>query len=222
MSLESIDTSATFPPDTTERMSATAAADLVVLNWFPSFFRPFAISGMWGGREVQVELTADSLWRGEAIRAERSFTDIDVAEPGLTSCLLKMLRAQPGDIACVIRGALCHRPPVHGAELGWYGHMRVPVAGHGEGLLGLTCVYFSWRPGHVEITVSFPVAGYPLTSHGPFRAGDRRIPETPFVNIVEENQKHLLRTIAQLPKVLAPIATGLDWEKLGRMIGNGQ
>ncbi len=132
------------------------------------FFTPREIRGFVNRVPVSHDLKSGEqwnrvpLWKGESVIPDFPLSHLD-ADSSLFSAVA------PGNrIELQFYGGLFHQPPVPGAIRDWYGRIltRGPSAS-APWLSSVIAVRLDWNDFGRAIWVSFPFAGYPLTSIGP-------------------------------------------------------
>lgn len=211
MGLDAISVFAKLRPEATAGLTPAAFLD-AARRCLPAFFMPREVLGSIAGQELERRLLSDArpgapeLWLGEQAPAGAPLTRLT---PDFT--LLEDLRGA-GAVELLMRGGLCHRPPLPGGEVGWYGRVVLdPQGTAGGGFAYLVTVRLDWNDLGHGATVTFPFAGYPLTRHLPSVDASFRVRDTALVDVVEENRRTLAGALRQLPALLGVAAEAVEW-----------
>lgn len=184
-------------------LDAGAFQHAVLRRWLQQFFTPrelrARVAGVWTRRDL---LAPDGTrWLGEEgspgsplTRLTPDFSLFDLVEAG-------------GDWDVTCAGGLFHAPPVPDLPPDWYGRIVYPTGALGD----IVSSRVVWDSDLCIVSVGFPFAGYPLTSHLPGVDADFRYLGPAPADLVRVNREHLLALFRQLPDALRVPAGALTW-----------
>jgi hypothetical protein len=219
MALETISVTMAVHRDTMMALTQREIGWRLFQEWLPPIFLPFEARGFVGDRSIDLRAPAARttwrgvpLWPGETIAEPFPLSSIAPGEEVTAQSLMEF--APDGDKAweCTLVGALHHRPPIPGARDGWYGRIVWTEPNVAEGrLIYIVRVAIEFSPAQRVVSIGFPFAGYPLTSHAPQLSADAHILPATAPEAVKENRAALMRAIARARMLLGLQPDEVTW-----------
>jgi hypothetical protein len=187
--------------------------------WKESLFRPFTAAGSVSSERIELDASSQSgaewsgvpLWPGEQVVEGTPLTFVYEEGAQFANTLLDWV-APAADVLLTMHGPLYHLPPLAGAREGWYGRMLAVEEGQSEGVLwDLARLAVRWRDDWHEVSLQFPIAGYPLTRQIPVMDPTWHILSTDDVAAVEVNRERIVAAVAGLVPALGLSFGAVDW-----------
>jgi hypothetical protein len=203
MGLDAISVEMKLKPGAAPDLEPAAFFQQVTNQWLPQFFTPRELRGFVDRAPASQDLKAGQRWHEtELWQGEEVVDNFPLSHIASNFSLFKTapLGAQ---IELQFYGGLHHRPPLAGSVQAWYG--RIVSSGPGASnpwLNFIVTVRLDWNDFGRGIRVSFPFAGYPLTSVQPQIDESFAVQATPMSEIVEFNRETLFSIFRRLPQVL--------------------
>lgn len=219
MALETISVAMTVHRDATIALAQPEIARRLFHEWLPPIFRPFEARGLVGDRVVEASTPLSRtiwrgvpLWPGETVAEPFPLSYIALGAEVAPHSLTGFVPDGVGAWECALVGALRHRPPIPAARDGWYGRIVWTEPDVAEGrLIHIARVAIEFSSTQRVVGISFPFAGYPLTSHAPRLGADSRILPAAAPQAVAENRAALLPAIAHARTLLGLEPGAVTW-----------
>jgi len=204
MAFGTIRVSAKVDRDRARGLTPDAFQEAVFRAWLPQFFTPRELRGTVANTPVRRDLLAadGSRWLGEEIVAASPLTRLtpDFSLLEMRDC------SDRWDLSCA--GGLFHSPPVPTLDRGWYGRVVYPTGRLGDIIVSRVI----WTADLCVVSVGFPFAGYPLTSHLPGVDAEFRYLGPARADLVDVNRGHLQATFRHLPDTVRVPRDAVTWE----------
>jgi hypothetical protein len=187
--------------------------------WQESLFRPSTAAGSVGSERIELDASSQSeaewsgvpLCPGEQVIEGTPLTVVNEQGEKFANTLLERV-APSAAVLLTMHGPLYHLPPLAGAREGWYGRMLAVEEGESEGVLwDLARLAVRWRGDWQEVSLQFPIAGYPLTHQVPLMDPTWHILSTDDHAAVEVNRERIVAAAAALVPALGLSSEAVDW-----------
>jgi len=194
-------------------------------QWLPQFFTPREVRGFVDRVPVGRDLKSGEVWNQiELWQGEKITNDSPLSR--ITADFSLFGDVPPGgQIELQFYGGLYHQPhlPDHQPHLpavaqDWYGRILSFGPGASKPWLSfIATVRLDWNEFGRGIRVSFPFAGYPLTSVQPQLDDSFAFQAASVPDVVQFNREALLSVFRQLPEALgscvADVSYKVDWKQ---------